>query len=77
MSEASKEAMELVNAILKASGSALRHYSMHKTRSDMFAAAQFHLDKARLAALDEACSIAHDKFGDHDIYEAIRALKTN
>lgn len=54
MTEANKEAMELVDAILKASGSALHHYSMHQTRSNMFAAAQAHLGKARNAALEEA-----------------------
>ena len=54
----SPEAEALADAILKAAGSGLHHYSMEKTRQAIFAAAEEGIDSARaelLEALDHLC----------------------
>lgn len=51
------EAEALADAILKASGSALKHYSMQKTRDEIFAAAQAGIDTAQTELL-EALEVA-------------------
>lgn len=54
------EAEALADAILKASGSALKHYSMQKTRAEIFSAAQAGIDTAQTELLD-ALEIALDR----------------
>lgn len=41
------DAEQLADAVLKAAGSGLRHYSLLKTRQNILAAAQHGIDKAR------------------------------
>jgi hypothetical protein len=54
------EAEALADAILKAAGSGLRHYSLPKTREAIFAAAQQGIDAARAELLLVAAEAAEE-----------------
>jgi hypothetical protein len=76
-----QEAEALADAVLKASGSALKHYSMQHTRQAIFNAAQAGIDKARAELLAEAewaydvllnqCGLAPDCEGMEALKSAI------
>lgn len=58
------EAEKLADCILKASGSALRNYSMAKTREAIFTAAQFGLDSAAPEIAAERDQLKKDLEGE-------------
>ena len=82
-------AEELADAILKAAGTGLRHYSMQKIRDEIIEAANQGLRAARDDALEEAAKVAasqHESWTDgcgvecdytacQNVADAIRALK--
>lgn len=52
------EAEALADAVLKAAGSGLRHYSMAKTREAIIAAAQKGIDESRAELLETLTNLA-------------------
>jgi hypothetical protein len=55
------EAQDLADAILKAAGSGLRHYTMAKTREAILAAAQRGIDEARSELLEALIAAVEDE----------------
>lgn len=68
-------ATEHAEAILKAAGSSLRHYTMPATRTAILAAVEAAMRDARVDAIDEAVAIA-ERWRDENMASAARARKS-